>query len=137
MKVGQAAVLKKSYKFEAPTLGATVARGSSSRLTPQKNFDLGELSGSGSRFIVRACGESMIDKNIHDGDLLIVDSAEAPRDGSIVIAALNGEMTVKTYRRIGDTVYLFSANQKFLPIEIYPYWEFKIQGVVKQVIREV
>jgi DNA polymerase V len=88
-------------------------------------------------FLVRVSGESMIDRNIYHGDILVVNRRETPADGKIVVAALNGEMAVKTYRVIDGEVYLYSANKKFLPIKIYPFMEFQVQGVVKHVIHRV
>lgn len=79
----------------------------------------------------------MINESIFSGDLLIVKRNEQPKDGKIVIAALNGEMAVKIYRVMEDGIYLFSANDKFLPIEIKPFWNFEIQGVVKHIIHNV
>src|SRR5207245_7243498 len=46
-------------------------------------------------FFFRVTGDSMIGAGIHSGDLLIVDKAEEPRDGSVVVAVLDGELTVK------------------------------------------
>ncbi|HPC48368.1 MAG TPA: translesion error-prone DNA polymerase V autoproteolytic subunit, partial [Deltaproteobacteria bacterium] len=52
-------------------------------------------------FFVRVEGTSMIDAGIHPGDILIVDRALEPRNGSVVVAVLDGEFTVKRYRRSG------------------------------------
>jgi len=79
----------------------------------------------------------MINENILDGDILVVDRKETPRDGKIVIASLNGEMAVKKFKIIEGKVYLYSANEKFLPIEISGLMEFQIQGVVKHVIHNL
>ncbi len=87
--------------------------------------------------MVRVAGDSMVNENIYEGDILVVNQDEKPSDGKVVIAALNGEMAVKTLRIIEGTVYLFSANKRFLPIEILPFWEFEIQGVVKHVIKSL
>lgn len=90
-----------------------------------------------SLYMVRVNGESMKDEGIHDGDILIVDKKATPKDGLVVIAALNGEMLVKTYRVIDNQAYLFSANDKFLPIQIMPVWDLTIQGVVRHVIKNL
>lgn len=88
-------------------------------------------------FIVQVTGESMIDENIFDGDLLLVDKYDTPNDGKIIIASINGELVVKKLKKIDGKIYLFSANAKFLPIEILPLYNFQIQGVVKHVIHSV
>lgn len=88
-------------------------------------------------YLVQVSGQSMINENIYNGDILIVDKNEIPKDGKIVIASLNGDMFVKTLRIKSNKVYLYSANSQFLPIEILPEFNFKIQGVVKNVIHSL
>ena len=63
----------------------------------ESRLDIGKLlvRHPNATYFVRASGESMIDGNIRDGDLLIVDSALTPEHGNIVIAAVDGEFTVK------------------------------------------
>ena len=139
MKVNKVVEVKSQFSFEAPVVPASVK----SQLSPNeeglKLLDLNEYlaPNPGNIYLVRVCGESMIDENIFDGDLLIVDKNEKPMDGKVVIAALNGEMAVKTFRIIEKKIYLVSANKKFLPLEIEPYMEFHIQGVVKHVIHDM
>lgn len=64
----------------------------------ESRLDIGKLlvRHPNATYFVRASGESMIDGNIQDGDLLIVDSALTPEHGNIVIAAVDGEFTVKS-----------------------------------------
>lgn len=88
-------------------------------------------------YLVRVTGESMIGKNIFDGDILVVDRKEKPTNGKVVIAALNGELTVKTYVEKDGEILLVSANNKFLTRKIEDYIEFQIQGVVKYVIHDL
>ncbi len=88
-------------------------------------------------YLVRVTGESMIGKNIFDGDILVVDRSEKPSSGKIVIASLNGELTVKTYVEKEGEVLLVSANKKFVTRKIEDYIEFQIQGVVKYVIHDL
>lgn len=141
MKAKNLANIKPRYTFEAPVF-QVIASNNKKLLEIADNentLDLNELLTCQSKdiFLVKVSGESMIDENIFDGDLLIVEKNEIPTNGKIVIAALNGEMAVKTYKLIDNHVYLISANKKFLPIEIKDYMEFQIQGVVKHVIHKV
>ena len=85
-------------------------------------------------FLVRARGESMIDRGINDGDILIVDRALIPVEGDIVIASLDGELTVKTLEIKEGRTYLVAANKMFLPLEIKHFMQFQIWGVVVHVI---
>ena len=63
-------------------------------------LDLNELlvKRPAATFFVRVEGDSMIGAGIHDKDLLVVDRSLTPADGDIIIAAVDGEFTVKTYR---------------------------------------
>ncbi len=141
MKVQKVIEFQKKYDFEAPVFSAT-HKSQQARDTQNKDvysIDLNSylIPNSKTHFIVKVSGESMIKDNIYDGDLLIVDKSATAIDGKVVIASLNDEMTVKRYRVIDGVTYLFAANDKFLPIEISPFWQFEIQGVVKHVIRNV
>lgn len=138
MKVEKSLNIKTNYNFEAPLYKASVKLGNSEKDSIVMNtFDVCHylISDKFNTFLVRVVGESMIDENIYEGDILVVNRKEKPNDGNVVIAALNGELAVKTYRVIDGIVYLYSANERFLPIEIKPFWEFEIQGIVKHVIR--
>ena len=140
MKVQKTINIKTNYSFEAPLYKAAVKIGLSEQ--DKTEFDAFDLSNylvpnPNDTYLVRVIGDSMINENIYEGDILVVDKKEKPEDGKVVIAALNGEMAVKTYRIKGDQIYLFSANKRFLPIEIKPFWEFEIQGIVKHVIRNL
>lgn len=88
-------------------------------------------------FFVRVRGESMVEAGIHDGDILIVDSSIEATDGRIVIVSVDGDLTVKTLRINGSTVFLESQNKQFLPLKIEPYMEFQIIGVVTSVIHRL
>lgn len=88
-------------------------------------------------FFVRVRGHSMVGAGIHDGDLLVVDRAEEPRDGSVVVAVLAGELTVKRLRRRNGTLSLQPENDAFAPIEIPPEAEFRVWGVVIHAIHRV
>ena len=87
-------------------------------------------------FFVRVEGDSMIDAGIHSGDILIVDRAVQAEKQKIVIAAINGELTVKRIWYDGDKLFLQSGNINFSPIEITPDMDFHIWGVVTYVIHK-
>ncbi len=137
MKANKLPYVRTSYKFEAPIVEAKVKKKISSDRQVDKFLDLNAYLAPipENIYLVRVSGESMIDANILDGDILVVDRKEKPRNGQIVIASLNGEMAVKYYKTENNNVYLVSANKKFTPIKISELFEFQIQGVVKHVIR--
>ncbi|GAB4023767.1 translesion error-prone DNA polymerase V autoproteolytic subunit [Spirosoma migulaei] len=86
-------------------------------------------------YFVRVAGESMIGDRICPGDVLIVDSALKPADGSVVVVWLNGEYCVKRFVRKEAMVLLESSNEKYAPIYVHPDQdEFTVLGVVTFVI---
>lgn len=87
-------------------------------------------------FIVRAAGESML-SYIHPNDLLIVDRSITPVLGHIIIAAIDGQLTVKYLKKHEDRIVLMPANPAFKPIEVSEQSHFCIWGVVIHIIRTV
>ncbi len=88
-------------------------------------------------FFVRASGESMVGAGIHDGDILVVDRSLEPRHGKIIIAAVDGQLTVKRLQKRGSKTLLTPENRKYKPIELTENNDVKIWGVVTNVIHEV
>ena len=88
-------------------------------------------------FFVRASGSSMLGAGIHDGDVLIVDRSLEPRDGKIIIAAVNGELTVKRLREQGDKISLEPENKNYPSIELMEGDEMQVWGVVTNVVHPV
>ncbi len=81
-------------------------------------------------FLVRASGESMIDAGIRDGDLLVVDRSMKATNGKVVIAAVDGQLTVKFLIIKKGRPLLMPANPAFLPIPVDPENGIVIWGVV-------
>lgn len=84
-------------------------------------------------YFVRAEGDSMIEVGIFSGDILVVDRALQAEHGDIVIAGLNGEMTVKQLE-IHPLVRLKPCNPKYRAIPVSEEHELEIFGVVTNVI---
>ncbi len=87
-----------------------------------------------STFLVIASGESMINAGIQSGDMLVVDKQITPTHGSIVIAAVDGELTVKRLSLQENKMQLLPENEAFKPILITPEQHVVIWGVVTFVI---
>ena len=81
-------------------------------------------------FFVRVQGNSMIGAGIRDRDLLVVDRSLTPADGDVIIACVDGEFTLKTYRRDATGVRLEAANQDFPTIVLAPGHELSCFGKV-------
>ena len=90
-----------------------------------------------SSFFVRASGNSMIGAGIFDGDLMIVDKSLDPLPGKIVIAAIDGDLTVKRYNLHYGVPYLFPENDEYQPIKINQEKGIYIWGVVTNVIHQL
>ncbi|MHC4655703.1 MAG: LexA family protein [Planctomycetota bacterium] len=88
-------------------------------------------------FFVRAIGDSMVGAGIHCGDLLVVDRSLEARDRSVVIAAVNGELTVKRIRIRKKKITLEPENESYRVQEINENMEFEVWGVVTSVIHEL
>jgi len=86
-------------------------------------------------YLLRVQGDSMIDIGIFDGDLLAVRKSDHAKHGDIVVARLNGEVTVKRLDRSQKTLRLLAENIDFDPIVITPDAEFFIEGHAVGVIR--
>lgn len=86
-------------------------------------------------FFVRVEGDSMVDAGIHPGDLLVVDRSVEAGDGDVVIAAIDGEMTVKRVRQDEEALWLVADNEAYPPQRVTT--ELVIWGVVQHVVHEV
>ncbi|MCA1789252.1 MAG: repressor LexA, partial [Thioalkalivibrio sp.] len=85
---------------------------------------------------LRVRGDSMRDAGILDGDLLAVRQSPEARNGQIVVARLEDEVTVKYFQRTGDHVRLLPANPDYAPIEVDPgRRELVIEGIGVGVVR--
>ena len=93
-----------------------------------------ELVGEGTLFLLRVAGDSMIDAAIADGDWVVVRQQPVADNGDIVAAMIDGEATVKTYRRRDGHVWLLPHNPAYAPI---PGDEATVLGRVVTVLRKV
>lgn len=84
-------------------------------------------------YLARARGDSMEDRGIYDGDLLIVDRSRNAQHGEIIIAALDGQLTCKLLDKHNQC--LISANKGYAPIAIGEFSDLIIEGVVIHSIR--
>lgn len=85
-------------------------------------------------FFIRVKGDSMRDANIHDGSLLIVDKSLEPKHNNIVVAVINGELTVKRLYKRRGVIKLLAANEAYPEIAVDPDGDMMVWGVVKHVV---
>ncbi|MBE7928449.1 MULTISPECIES: transcriptional repressor LexA [Pseudomonadaceae] len=87
-------------------------------------------------YLLRVRGMSMKDVGIFDGDLLAVHTTREARNGQIVVARIDDEVTVKRFKREGKKVWLLAENPEFAPIEVdLEQQELVIEGLSVGVIR--
>ena len=105
----------------------------------EKELDLNELliKNPSATFFVKVEGESMLDAGIKSVDTLIVDRATQVKDKNIVIASINGELTVKRISIGSGKIFLVPENDSFKKIRITEEMDFDIWGVVTYVIHKV
>ena len=92
------------------------------------------ISNPASTFFVKVAGDSMKDAGIFENDLLVVDRSKDPASGRIVIAAINGELTVKRLLKNRGKTFLVPENKNYKPLEITEHTDHHIWGVVTHVI---
>ncbi len=102
-------------------------------------LDLNDLlvKNPASTFFVRVAGDSMTGAGIHSGDILVVDRSVDPKEGSIIIAVIDGELMVKRIRYDKNNLWLYSENPNYKPFKVTDGMDFDVWGVVRTVIHSV
>lgn len=130
-----------SQGYSLPLYGSAVSAGLPSCADEhvQESIDLNShlIRHPSSTFCVKVQGDSMINAAIHEGDLLIVDRSLEARNGKIVIAAVDGHLTVKRLEKTKGKTYLMPENDNYPPIELLENQNVVILGVVTSVLHEV
>jgi len=85
-------------------------------------------------FLLSVTGDSMIEAGIREKDLVIVEKNKEPQNGDIILAEVDGNWTMKYFRRRGKMVTLEAANSKYSPI--IPRADLRIAGVITAVVRK-
>lgn len=126
-----------SHFSELPLLGLVEA--GVPAMAEAQNLDTMSIDGylindRGRTFLLEVKGDSMIEAHIEEGDLVVAERASTARDGDIVVAEVDGEWTLKYYKKQGDKVWLLPANAKYKPI--YPRETLRIAAIVRGVVRK-
>lgn len=136
---GMAAVALQSLATSQVQMAGVVAAGEPIEPIPQtERVEVPKsMIGRGETFALRVKGESMRDEGILPGDVVVVQKQDTARTGQTVIALLNGEATIKTYRRKSGVIELQPANETMQPIVVKETDTFQIEGIVVGVIRHL
>ena len=122
---------------EIPLLGAVAAGQPIEAILTHNTVSVPrDMIGRGRTFALRVRGDSMIEENIQDGDIIIVASQGTAENGQMVVALIDGNYaTVKKFYREPEFIRLEPANPQFKPIFIKTPERIQIQGVVRGLIR--
>ena len=103
-----------------------------------QQLDINELliRNPAATFFVRVAGDSMTGVGINDNDILVVDRSLEPIHGKIIVAAVNGELTVKRLVRTDSSCRLVAENPNYPPLEISEDLSCVVWGVVTSVIHQ-
>lgn len=88
-------------------------------------------------FCLLVAGDSMIEAGILNGDYAVIRKQDHASDGSVVVASVDGEATLKRLQRKKNRVELHAANPKYAPLVIMPPVQFRIEGVLTGVLRNL
>lgn len=127
-----------SDDFEIPLLGLVAAGQPIEAILAHETVSAPrDMIGRGRTFALRVRGDSMIEENIQDGDIIIVSSQSTAENGQVVVALIDGNYaTVKKFYREPDFIRLQPGNPQFKPILIKTPERLQIQGIVRGLIRK-
>ena len=123
--------------YEIPLLGLVAAGHPIEAILTHETVSAPKnMIGRGRMFALRMRGDSMIEENIQDNDIIIVSSQQTAENGQMVVALIDGNYaTVKKFYRESDFIRLEPANPQFKPIFIKTPGRLQLQGVVRGLIR--
>lgn len=140
MRVKEIGIVDPSSKIKLPLFSFRLPAGFPSPADDyvDQKLDLNEylVKHPSATYYVRVEGDSMVNAGIHQDDILIVDRSLEAKHNDVVVAAYEGELTVKRYHFKGDRIFLISDNPKYPPTEITPETDFYVWGVVSYVIHK-
>lgn len=105
----------------------------------EDRLDLNQLliQNKSATFFLRVKGDSMIGAGINDGDIIVVDRSIAPTERAVVVAVVDGELTVKRLAYCNGVAELHAENPKYQPIRFREGQELTIWGVVTSSVHTV
>lgn len=130
-----------SERIERPIVNEDIAAGFPSPAEDFKevriSLDKELIKNENATFYARVRGNSMIDANIEDGDLLVIDRSIETRNGKIAVCMIDGEFTIKRLKVEKEQVFLMPENKAFKPIKVTEENELIVWGIVTYVIKKV
>ena len=98
----------------------------------ERGIDLNEqlIRNKPATYFFKMKGDAMQQAGIFDGDVLIVDRSLKLQNGKIIVAILNGELLVRRYHQNFSSAFLIPDNERYKPINLSEFTDFKVWGVV-------
>jgi DNA polymerase V len=105
----------------------------------ERGIDLNEqlIRNKPATFFMRVNSDAMTGAGIFNGDVIIVDRSLEAKNGKVIVAVLNGEMLVRRLEQSFNKVRLVPETKKLAPIDVDPFAEFSVWGVVTYVIHQL
>jgi repressor LexA len=130
-------ITKKSEAFEIPLLGLVAAGLPIEALEVDENFSVPTnfMKTKKDYFCLRVEGNSMIDEQIRDKDIVLIRRESHCENGDIVVGVINGKATLKKFRKTKTHIELLPANADFKPIIVDEDQDFRIAGVFEGLFR--
>ena len=117
-------------------LRGQIAAGALTEAVEQNELvDFGEMFNVDNAYVLKVKGDSMIDDGIFDGDLIAVHWTNVAENGQIVVARIDGEVTVKRFQRDSRRITLLPRNPDYAPIVVAPDADFAIEGLYCGLVR--
>src|SRR5690349_9821017 len=125
-------------QWEVPTANAT-GFGAAADDYAEKDIDLNEqlIKNKPATFFMRVSGDAMMGAGIFAGDVVIVDRSITPHSGQVIIATLDGEMLIRRFEKSFNKIRLIPETKNLAPIEVDPFADFSVWGVVTYVIHRL
>jgi len=105
----------------------------------ERGIDLNEqlIRNKAATFFMRVNSDAMIGAGIFSGDVIIVDRSLQAKNGSVIVAVLEGEMLIRRLEQSFNKNRLVPETKRLAPIDVDPYVEFYVWGVVTYVIHQL
>lgn len=134
--LGRRPPFERGNEVELPLLGLVAAGSPIESMVDTESVSVPlDFVRTGDHFVLKVRGDSMIDDGIHDGDLVVVQQTAEAADGDMVVALIEGEVTLKRlFRQAPDTVRLQPANADMKAL-LVPAESLTVQGVVVGLLR--
>lgn len=105
--------------------------------TDKISLDIALVKNKETTFYARVKGDSMIDADMDEGDILVIDKSLEPTDGKIAVCMVDGEFTVKKIKVDKNCIWLIPYNKSYKPIQITEENDFVVWGIVTYIIKQV